>query len=240
MNKKYKYILFDADNTLFDFDVAEKKAFLSLGNIDSAVFREENYRLYHEINDSAWKRLERGEITKPQLKRLRFTELYGALLLNPCEKLIDTVVNEYPKMLARGTDLIDGALDTVRCLSSEYSIYIVTNGLYDVQSARLAASPVSEYVRELFVSEKIGFEKPSTRFFDFVFKSVGDLDKDSYIVIGDSLSSDIDGACASGIDSVYFDRASRGTQGRDPTYVIKKLTELFDIIPVDRLRGISI
>lgn len=236
MNKKYKYILFDADNTLFDFDAAEREAFLSLGKLDPRVFREENYGLYHRINDSAWKRLERREITKRTLKRLRFSELYEALSLPVDEALIDAVVSEYPRQLSRGTFLIEGALDTVRRLSAQYEIFIVTNGLCDVQSARLAASPVSEYVRELFVSEKIGFEKPSEHFFEYVFNAVGDEERSSYIIVGDSLSSDIDGAAAAGIDSVFFDRNGTGTDGRHPTHTVQSLSELFGIITLDDKR----
>lgn len=237
MKNRYKHILLDADNTLFDFDAAEKNAFLSLSCVDSEVFCEKNYDLYHKINDSAWKRLERGEITKARLKTLRFSELYAALSREVSDSTLSDIVTLYPKMLARGTALLDGALETVRRLSAEYDMYIITNGLSDVQRARFAASELRVYIKELFVSESIGFEKPSTQYFDFVLNAVGDCDRRNYIVVGDSLTSDIDGALSSGLDCVFFDKNGTGPCSRQPTYIIRKIFELADVVLCTEPKG---
>lgn len=230
MEKRYKHILFDADNTLFDFDAAEKNAFLSLSTINGEVFCEDNYSLYHEINDSAWKRLERGEITKTQLKTLRFAELYRALSRDEKQGEIERVVESYPRFLSRGTDLIDGALETVKKLSHDYDLYIITNGLYDVQSARFAASELVPYIKELFISEKIGYEKPSRQYFDHVLAAVGDSKRENYLVVGDSLTSDIDGAVGASIDCVFFDKKGSGVGARRPTYTITNISHLVGIV----------
>lgn len=230
MNTKYKHLLFDADNTLFDFNAAERRAFLALFEIDSLVFNEKNYSLYHDINDAVWKRLEKHDITKTELKSLRFRELYRELNLDVTEEKIALIVETYPKILALGTDLINGAFEVVSYLSKNYDIYIITNGLYDVQTARLAKSKLRPYIKELFVSEKVGCEKPGTKFFDFVLSTIGDGNRDNYIVIGDSLTSDIDGAIASGIDCIYYDPEDHGQHGRKVTHRINELGDLLKLI----------
>ena len=230
MNSKYKYLLFDADNTLFDFNAAENRAFLALDSIDPFVFTKENYPLYHEINDLMWKRLEKCEISKSELKSLRFRELYRTLGVDVYDETISMIVATYPKMLALGTDLINGAEELIKNLSRDYEIYIITNGLSDVQTTRLSNSVLKPYIKDLFISEAVGAEKPSIRFFDHVLEVIGDSDRSRYIVIGDSLSSDIDGAIASGIDSVYFDPRSVGTKGRSVTYTVRELCEINEIL----------
>ena len=223
---KYKYLLFDADNTLFDFDRAEHNAFLLLDPLRPGAFTEATYPAYHEINREVWHMLERGEITKSELKTERFRRHLSALGIPHNEALLKRITAEYPKNLSRGTDLIDGALDVVTELSKRYPIYIVTNGLTDVQSARLKASPLNACVKRMFISEEVGFDKPDGRFFDYVVDAIGDSDRTSYIVIGDSLTSDIDGAIQSGIDCIYYDPKRKGTSGRCVTATVASLSEL--------------
>ena len=230
MKKQYKYLLFDADNTLFDFNTAEHRAFLALSDIDSDVFSEESYELYHKINDRLWKRLEKREITKDELKRLRFAELYCTLGRTANDETLNAIVKTYPRKLALGSDLLSGVLETVKELSERYSIYIITNGIYEVQTARLENSVIRPYVKHSFISEKVGYEKPAKEFFDHVLEYIGDHNPDNYIVIGDSLSSDIDGAIASGIDCVYYDPEDHGTDGRSVTFKIADIRELLSII----------
>ena len=230
MRSHYKHLLFDADNTLFDFNAAEHNAFLALSDIDSTVFCENNYGLYHKINDIMWKRLEKQEITKDELKKLRFYDLYKALSLSVNDTTLDTIVKAYPKNLALGTILIPGALEIIKKLHTYYGIYIITNGIYEVQTTRLSTSALFPYIDNVFISEKLGYEKPAKEFFDCVLDSEGDYDKENYIVIGDSLSSDIDGAIASGIDCIYFDPKNCGAKGRAPNYIINSLYEIDNIL----------
>lgn len=227
---KYKYLLFDADNTLFDFNKAERKAFLSLSEIDDGVFNEENYTVYHEINDQLWKKLERKEITKTELRSARFIELYRALGRSVTCELINRITSLYPLRLALGCELTEGALDVVAHLSKNFQIYIVTNGITEVQTKRLELSEINGYIEKMFVSEAVGCEKPDKRYFDYVRNCIGDSDKSRYLVIGDSLTSDMDGAIAFGMDCVLYDPRQKGASGRNVTYTIAHLAELRNLL----------
>lgn len=227
---KYKHLLFDADNTLFDFNYAEREAFLSLSDIDEVVFTAENYPLYHRINDAAWKLLEKGEITKDELKIRRFADLFKYLGMDvQCEKLCE-IVSVYPERLADGSKLIDGAFEIIKELSKDFDIYIITNGISGVQNKRFRNSPICEFVNRMFVSEDIGYEKPSAKYFDYVLSEIGDGDTRNYLVIGDSLTSDIDGAIAYGIDCIHYDPGNFGSGGRRVNHTVSLLSEIFDIL----------
>lgn len=227
---KYKYLLFDADNTLFDFDFSEKQAFLSLNKLYRAAFGEDTYEVYHKINDSLWKMLERGEIEKPCLRLERFRKYLSSLGQTFDEDIITLLAKNFQLSLSHNSTLIDGVGETIRYLSQKYKIYIITNGISHVQTGRFNASVLKEYVERLFISEEIGYDKPDNRFFERVLYEIGDSDKSSYLVIGDSLSSDIDGALGYDIDCIYYDPSDADCGGRHVTYRIKDIRELMDIL----------
>ncbi len=205
MMMKYKYLLFDADNTLFDFDAAELQAFKSLNDIYPGMFLQDYFSVYHEINDGIWKELEQGEIERAELKTERFRRYAERMNFEISDRDIERIGMEYPSRLKKGTRLIDGAAAVLDLLTkASYSAYIVTNGLSEVQRARVNASEIKKYVTNTYVSEEIGYSKPDKRFFEAVMNDIGDERHEQYLVIGDSLTSDIDGAAAAEIDACFF------------------------------------
>ena len=226
---KYKYLLFDADNTLFDFDAAERKAFLSLSDLCPEAFDERTYPIYHEINDGLWKALERKEITREKLRSERFRRYLETVGAPSDEDTVALVTKTYPERLSRGNDLISGAQELLRNLYGKYEIYIITNGIASVQIERLCSSLIKPFVKDIFISEEIGYEKPDKRYFDAVLTDLG-VSKEECLVIGDSLTSDIDGAIGYGIDCVYIDRKGHGADGRPVNYIIHELSQLGQIL----------
>lgn len=229
---KYKYLLFDADNTLFDFGMAEYHAFRETCSHAGIIWSEEAYRQYSAINDALWKKLERGETTQTELKIQRFREFldwYG--FRGDTEEKAVYMGNDYKENLGLQTFLMPHAEDILAALVEKgYHISVVTNGISAIQRARMDASPIKQYVDDLFISEELTAAKPDTAFFDKVFTALGKPDRAECLVIGDSLSSDIDGAAAYGLDSVWFTPADSDAKGRTPTYTIHELTELLPIL----------
>lgn len=227
---KYKYLLFDADNTLFDFDAAERAAFAGLDGIYPGKFSLKFYSVYHRVNKMVWEELERGEISRDELKKERFRRYGHELGFSFTEDDIACISTEYPRGLSKGVELIDGAVEVLDALYGKYSIYIITNGLTDVQTARLNGSKIKKYVVHMYISEEIHFAKPDKRFFDAVLNDIGDTDPASYLVIGDSLTSDIDGAANASIDSCFISLSRKVSDCHGAKYVIGNLSELTPIL----------
>lgn len=225
--KKYKYILSDADNTLFDFDLAEHEALSETMKKFGVCLSETEHAAYHEINDGLWKKLERGEITREKLKIVRFSE-FSDFLGRGIEASPEELAQEYVKNLALQSQLVPGALEFCRNTSAKYPLYLITNGITHVQRSRLAGSPIADYFTGVFISEEMGCAKPDVTFFKKVQESIGDVDLSSYLVIGDSLSSDIQGAVNFGCDSVWISKS--GKSDPRPTYTVKELSEISEII----------
>lgn len=226
----YQYLLFDADNTLLDFDLAEKEALRSVLEHSPMGYSIETVKLYHEINDREWKRLERGETTRERLRTDRFVKLYETLgySLNP--DYAEAVSDAFLQHMSEQSVLIDGALETVEQLSRRYALYIVTNATAWVQKKRMSRAPIAPYFKKVYISHEMGCAKPERIFFDQVLSDIGDLHRESYLVIGDSLSSDIAGARGADLDSCYFDRSGQGSGAEKPKWTIHSLPELLTIL----------
>ena len=227
--KKYEIFLFDADNTLFDYDLAEKNALSTMLELNGFSYSEEIHEKYRELNMDVWDKFERGEITKTELQSSRFEQLFKYMGAN-----VDGLAfnNGYIKLLGEGSFLIEGAYEICKAIvESGKKLYVVTNGLLVTQEARIKHSTISKYISDSFISEVVGYEKPHIKYFEHVFSNISSPQKDNIIIIGDYLKSDIAGGINAGIDTCWFNlRAEENNTGIEPTYEIFKLNELHKFI----------
>ncbi|MDR1019122.1 MAG: YjjG family noncanonical pyrimidine nucleotidase [Synergistaceae bacterium] len=225
----YSTILFDADGTLFDYDRAEEFALASSFRKYGIQFSQERNSLYREINDGKWKQFEAGVISKDELQTSRFAGLFAALGIANIDAA--RFNKDYLGYLACGSELIDGAVEVCRSLSATMRLAIITNGIATVQLSRFSKSEIKDYISYMFVSEEIGYAKPDARYFDFVFDRMGPLGKPGVLVVGDSLTSDIQGGVNYGLDTCYYNpRKLENLSGIKPTFEIGSLAEIFDWI----------
>ena len=225
---KYEFLLLDADETLLDFPRAERSALrdaLGLQGIDPT---EEMIAKYSEINDNCWKMLERGEISKSELRVARFEKFcrYYEFQVD-----VPRLALDYTDALSTKGFLISGALEICRTLSAHCKLYIITNGIATVQRGRFEPSPLRGFLQDLFISEEIGAEKPSPAYFDTVATRIPGFDRQKALVVGDSLSSDMRGGVNAGIDTCWFNPKKKAAPKDLPiTYEICTLEELIPLV----------
>jgi len=223
---RYPIILLDADRTLFDFDKAEACA-LSETLARCGAPGEAAMARYREINHAYWARLERGEIEKSVMLVRRFEDFFGGYGLAPDCAAVNA---EYLATLGTFAFLIPGALELCRNLHEKgHRLCIVTNGTAAANQTRLRDSGLEPYFDGVFISEVVGAEKPSPRFFDAVFAALGHPAKDDCIIVGDSLMSDIRGGRQAGIATCWFNPEGK-RPNEDCDYVIGALGELESIV----------
>ncbi len=223
---RYQLLLLDADDTLFDFKQAEHAAILKLCQTHHLEPADEIAALYSRINQALWKRLERGELTQQALRVLRFQQLSEALQTGLDAELLN---REYSAALSEGAYLIDGALSLCRTLSQILPLYIVTNGILDIQTSRLARSPLGPYISGMFVSQQIGYAKPDPEYFRIVLERLGNPDKHRILLVGDSLTSDMKGGRQAGIATCWF-APDGGSPSPDCDYQIRRLQDLIPLV----------
>lgn len=231
MKKKYSTILFDADNTLLNFDKDERLALIKALTEYGVPTTEENIKTYVEINKGLWKQLEKGEITKPELKRIRFRLFFESIGFKT-EKDPFEVNERYLHLLGDGGNTLDGAKELCEELKNEgYDLYIVTNGVAATQARRLTKAGLLPYFTEVFISETVGYQKPRKEYFDYVLDYIPEKDKEKIILIGDSLSSDIKGAMNVGLKSVWLNLFGAELPDEySPDYIISDIREVKNIL----------
>lgn len=197
----YDILLFDADRTLLDFDKSEFMALRQTFEEFGIVLDERLHHRYSEINHYYWFQHELGMISRERLIYERFESLFKQE-----EIAIDYIEFEdrYQHLLSENAYLIDGALEIIQDLSMKKDIYIVTNGVKDTQMKRLVATGLSDYVKDIFISGEIGYQKPAKEYFDVVFSRINNFKKERAIIIGDSLTSDIKGGNNAGLDTCWY------------------------------------
>lgn len=225
---KYSTLLFDVDDTLLNFQAAEhaamKKLFESIGQpLTPAVYQD-----YHQLNESLWQRYELGEISRQELLDTRFT-----LFFSKYGQTVDGQAYEkrYRDYLAEGHSPMPQAKQLLTDLNANHDIFVVTNGIAKTQHRRLNESGLAPYFTNVFASETVGVQKPDPKFFDYVAQRINGFSKPKSLVIGDSLTSDIKGATAYGLDSVWFNPTHKiNKTPAKPTYEIDQLLRLEAIV----------
>ncbi len=226
---KYTTLLFDADNTLFDFDAAEAGSLQAVCNSLGVEMDRQTFNLYHHINKKCWADFEKGKLPQDQIQITRFSRFLDRLGVTGDPVMVG---NQYLEGLAKSKALIEGTVEMLDKLKSmNLELVVITNGLKQVQRAHFKHTGLTDYFSEIIVSDEIGVSKPHTAFFDYTFEKIKQKDKAKVLIIGDGLASDIKGGMKYGVDTLWFNK--RGIElpkGFRPTYRMTRLEEIFEVI----------
>lgn len=199
---RYKYVLLDADMTLFDFERSEAEALEEVLTARGYPADAETTSLYRRINSALWDAAARGEVDQDFLTVERFAAF---MRVKGGDHDPRTFNRDYLEALGRHGYLLPGAEEFCRALAAGgCELAIVTNGLPAAQWGRFNASPLKEIVPHMFVSMELGYQKPQREYFDKVCAALGITDRREAVVVGDGLSTDIKGGRNAGIDTVWF------------------------------------
>jgi YjjG family noncanonical pyrimidine nucleotidase len=204
----YRWLCFDADGVLLDYDRAEHRALAealgALGHEPTPELRA----LYREVNRELWQAWEQGRISVEHLKTLRFERfLQRAGISAPAALFAD----RYLEALARGYDLWPGCSEVLSLLRQRHHLAVVTNGLSRVQRRRLQGAGLLSLFDVVIISEEIGAAKPAKAFFEIAREQMGRPAPETILIVGDSWEADIAGAVASGWDACWFNPDGRPT-----------------------------
>jgi putative hydrolase of the HAD superfamily len=226
---KYEIIIFDADETLFDFKKSESEAFKNtMLEFDIEYDENHHFKIYQGINTAIWKEFEDGIITQEKLKIERFKRLSDRLNAGFDEVAF---AKSYMKHLSHASFLYDDSIVLVKSLHKDYRLTIVTNGLKDVQDGRIRKSVIAKYFEDIVVSEEVNISKPDPKIFEHALTNINHADKSKVLIVGDSLTSDIQGGINFGVDTCWFNpNKIVNRTSIKPTYEISNLMELKEII----------
>ena len=260
---KKDIFLLDADDTVLDFHGASalgiRDTLIGFGK----EWKDEYGAQFKTLNDGLWKRLERGELTREKLLEIRFPPVevrvhahfvafgfngFGKRRGKHAERLVvEVVVNElgfadissdefnekYLHYIANNPMFMDGAEAFLHRLPNYGRVYIVTNGSYSIQQSRFRIVEMQKYASDVFISQRIGADKPSPVYTQFVLEHIPDFSKERAVWIGDSLSADIKAANEAGIDSIWYNPKNKPLKGdAAPTFTANSFDEIEKILEI--------
>ena len=220
----YDVIFMDIDNTLLDFNAGTADSLRQLLADFGEELTEERLARFFVINDSLWTAYEHGEIEKSYIFPTRFQRWLGEMGIETDWLAAN---GRYAEGLQQSAILMPHAMELLDALKGKYPLYGVTNGVVTTQTPRLEKSRLNEYFDQVFISEAMGCKKPEQAFFDKVFEAIGNPDRSRCIILGDSLTSDMQGGRNAGIATCFF-----GKDTGDPRcdYVIGDLMEFLQVL----------
>jgi len=223
-----KFIFIDIDNTILDFDKCSRfcieKACENFGIPFSARLTDK----FFEINDKLWKEHEKQTLSTEKLYEIRFNLIFSELNVD-CDGVGFEKIYRY--YLNRSAIPVDGATDALEYLSGKYKLYAASNAAYEQQIFRLEAADMLKFLSGVFLSGNIGYPKPSKEFFDACFEKIPEAAPENTLMLGDSISADIDGAVKYGLKTCWLNRKGESVpQNLKIDYVINDMAQVKDIL----------
>ena len=224
-----KAVFLDIDNTLLDFDAYVKDAMKTgFKKYGLPEYREDMFDTFTTENAKLWHRIEEGTLTFNELIKIRWNKIFEALGMSFDGVEFETYFRQF---LNQSAIPVKGAINLLKHLEGKYTICAASNGPYDQQINRLKIGNMHQYFSHFFISEKIGASKPAKEFFDYCFDELGkDFLPSEIMIIGDSLSSDMEGGISNGLMTCFYDRSGKGTKNKNVDYIVTSLEEIKNIL----------
>ena len=224
-------IFFDADDTIVDHKECERQALLFLFNKIGKEYKEQYQSIFRPLDRQLWDSAEHGlnTISKKDIPEYRFKEFF---------KRIDLNYNDYRKEnelfkegLAKSTALTENAYEIMQYLYfNNYKLYVVTNGIVELQRPRIRNSKISKFISDIIVSEEVSSCKPNPKIFRVLLDKIN-MKSSEVIMIGDSLEKDIQGAKNADIKAIWYNPNNKINKTKiEPHYQITNLIQLKEIL----------
>ena len=225
----YKFLLFDLDHTLLDFDTAEDVALTQLLKEEGVADIQAYKDYYVPMNKSLWKDLEEKKITKQELVNTRFSKLFSHFGI---EKDGVYLAERYQFYLAQQGQVFSGAMELLDSLIDRgYELYAATNGITTIQTGRIAQSGLAPYFNQIFISEQLQTQKPDSLFYDEIGQQIAGFSKEKTLMIGDSLTADIQGGNNADIDTIWYNSHHLENKTKaQPTYEVDSYQALLELL----------
>lgn len=224
-----KTVLFDVDDTIIDWKKSAQICFQRLSDKGGWGFNGEKiYEVFYSTTRPLWEKVERGEFTGPELRKMRWTLVFENLGLKV--EGAENYEEVFREEVSNAAVSVENAKEVLEYLSEKYTLGVASNAYLKQQCDRLQLLDYKKYFSHIFTSMEIGFEKPHREFYEHCLKELGSPDPASVLMVGDNPIADADGAKKAGLRSCWLNRRGQDADGVNADYIITDLKELFDIL----------
>ncbi len=222
--KMIKAVLIDIDNTLLDFHKCSDEAMCLAAEEYGIVFPENYFEIFTEINNSLWDKIEKGELDRQGLFKIRWKLIFEAMGIDADGIAFEETFRSNIKSCAIP---VDGAMEILKYLSEKYYVGVASNSEFAQQEKRLRKAGMFPFIKSIFTSEEIGFAKPSEGFFAYCKNELPQFEKEEIILIGDSITADVEGAKNFGFKTCWFNFAKvPDAECEKADFIVNELAEI--------------
>lgn len=226
---RYKWILFDADNTLFDFTYSQMNALKETSEHFEIEYDENIFSIFTKLNNEIWTAYDENLISHEEIKTERFKRLFQLLGVNGID--LEKFNLLFIDKLVEHSKLIDGTEIFLKEIFGEVKMSIITNGMKEVQRPRFEKCKLKSHFEQIFISGEMGISKPNKEYFEFVHKNTENLKRSEYLVVGDNIIADVKGGKDYGFDTCWFNPNLMEDENiKFADFTIKNIHELKKII----------
>ena len=218
-----KAVFIDIDNTLLDFNKCALWSMQKAFNDYGLSFENSMFDTFNIINNRLWLRIEKGELTKEELYACRWNMIFALIRIDVDGVEFENVFYSY---LTESAEPVDGALDLLKYLHGKYLVCAASNASYAQQIKRLNNAGMTEYLDRIFISEQIGFSKPQKEFFERCFEKISPIVPPETVMIGDSLTADIEGGASFGMKTCWYNHNLTNESSDLPDFTVCSLSEI--------------
>ena len=232
MQKRYKNIFIDLDDTIYDFAAASRESFEEAYSLlgYERYFNSFNHfmSLYEPHNLELWGLYGEGKITKAELNSDRYSYPLRMVGIEN-QELADTFCREVLGRIPTKNKVIPGAIELLEYLYSKYNLYILSNGFKELQEHKMQTAGLRKYFKRIVLSDDIGINKPNPELFIHALQVANSTTEES-IMIGDMFDTDIAGAAGVGMDQIFYNRKGLELLPFEPTYTVRDLLQIKEIL----------
>lgn len=231
MEKNKKHIIFDLDDTLWDYQQNSEDTLLQLCGdyqlIENGVEAKRFIEVFRIVNNGLWDQFDRGEITRDVIRKERFPSIFNKLNLN-LNGIAMQMQDSFMEICAAKPKLVHGVKEVLEEFNSKYTYHILSNGFDEIQFTKIESAGIGHYFDQVITSGSAGYRKPEPEIFDYILDKIGTT-KTQCVMIGDNPLSDIEGAHRYGMDQVYYNVHKKACAVK-PTHTINNFDELLSIL----------
>lgn len=231
MESTKKHLIFDLDDTLWDYTKNSREVLFELFEVynlgDWGIGKTSFLNAFREVNNKLWNQFDKGIITSDVIRNKRFSLVFEELSLN-LNGVAMEIQDSFMQICPSKPALVEGAKQVLAQFQGKYKYHILSNGFDEIQFVKLRASGIDHYFDKIITSGRAGYRKPQPEIFNFALNEIG-VTKEECVMIGDNPVSDIEGAYRSGIDQIYYNTHNKECS-ISPNYTINNLNELLKIL----------
>ena len=237
-----KTIIFDLDDTLYDYRFAHKQGLAAAYETWKLIVPNSNFVSFKELYDKSriWVKRYLPDTASSHSRALYIQKMVETSFSRPNTDAIIQLFDSYYSTFYDNLIMFTGVNEVLSHLKSktQFNLVCLTNMLSETQFRKLSLLGLGETFDKIITSESVEHEKPHPHIFTHTLTETNSKPKET-VMIGDSFMHDIEPAIWLGLNAIWFNpREIKPPENLGGNYF--SITQFIEILSIiKRIEGVS-